>query len=253
MTGTGAFSITGSATNVTGTTNASLATLSALSLPYSQLSGTNPSLPTVGGALTGALASSSTARFTEIGAGMSTTPGFILEVQPSGLATHPIVLENSALTEPLYWVMVDASGGGDPQVMNASGIVTIDTDGTTGAVRAYSFGGEGSAATFAAGAAAGTSPGTPACTTSHVCDSFSGVISFTTGTSTAIGVLLTVTTGITRTNQPNCHGDAYLVASPYTALSARLTYSTTTIVFSAGTAPTASTAYELVYSGCGGY
>ncbi len=121
----------------------------------------------------------------------------------------------------------------------------------TYATTAVSMSGQGTA-TFAAGAAAGTSPGTPTCTTSHVCDSLSGTISFTTGSTTSAGAMLTVTDGVTRTNQPNCIGEAYLVASPYTALPVRLTYTTTTIVFNVGTAPTASTAYELVYAGCGG-
>jgi hypothetical protein len=121
----------------------------------------------------------------------------------------------------------------------------------TAKVHAAAYAGMGTA-TFAAQAAAGTSPGTPTCATSHLCDSVSGTVSFAVGTSTTTGALLTVTTGITRSNQPNCRGDVYAVASPYAALPVRLTYTTTTIVFNVGTAPTASTAYELVYSGCGG-
>jgi len=121
----------------------------------------------------------------------------------------------------------------------------------TAKVHAAAYAGMGTA-TFAAQAAAGTSPGTPTCATSHLCDSVSGTVSFAVGTSTTTGALLTVTTGITRSNQPNCRGDVYAVASPYAVLPVRLTYTTTTIVFNVGTAPTASTAYELVYSGCGG-
>ena len=119
---------------------------------------------------------------------------------------------------------------------------------------ASSYSGNGTAS-FAAGttATAGTSPGTPVCTTSHVCDSFSGIMSFTTGTGTsAAGVLLTITLPTTRTNLPNCSGRVYLAASPYTELPSRLTYTTSTIVFNVGTTPAASTAYELVYAGCGG-
>lgn len=122
---------------------------------------------------------------------------------------------------------------------------------TDSPIQAASYAGKGTA-TFAAGAAAGTSPGTPTCTTSHICDSMSGTVSFTAGTATTTGIMLTVTTGITRTNQVNCTGQVYLAASPYTALPTRITATTTTIVFNVGTGPTASTAYELVYSGCGG-
>ena len=78
-------------------------------------------------------------------------------------------------------------------------------------------------------------------------------MSFTTGTGTsAAGVLLTITLPTTRTNLPNCSGRVYLAASPYTELPSRLTYTTSTIVFNVGTTPAASTAYELVYAGCGG-
>jgi hypothetical protein len=146
------------------------------------------------------------------------------------------------------------SGTQTNEVLN--GNLTVDSSGNivtpgnltlAGNSKAASFAGTG-VATFAAG----TSPGTPVCATSHVCDSVSGTVSFTMGTSTATGILLTVTTSTTRANQPNCRGDAYLAASPYTALPVRLTYTPSTIVFNVGIAPTASAAYELVYSGCGG-
>lgn len=120
----------------------------------------------------------------------------------------------------------------------------------SGPITGTSHAGTGTA-TFAAGAAAGTSPGTPTCTTSHVCDSHSGTISFTMGTATNTGIALTVTTSVTRTNQPNCVGAMYLVASPFTAIPLRLTETTTTVVFNVGLAPTVSTAYELTYL-CGG-
>ena len=106
-------------------------------------------------------------------------------------------------------------------------------------------------ATFTPGVAAGKSPGTPACSTSHICDSIGGTISVITGSATQAGVLLTVTLPA-RQNQPNCYGNAYLVASPYTALPLRLSYTTSTIVFNVGITPEASTAYELVYAGCAG-
>jgi hypothetical protein len=117
-----------------------------------------------------------------------------------------------------------------------------------------SFGFKGAAVTgtgtagFVAGAAAGTSPGTPTCTTSHICDSISGTISFTMGTATTTGIVLTVTTSATRTNQGNCIAHMKLAASPYTEVPIRPTETATTVVFNAGTAPTASTAYELTYA-----
>jgi hypothetical protein len=120
--------------------------------------------------------------------------------------------------------------------------------------------------TFAAGPAAGSSPGIPTCSGTTVCNSFSGTISLVTGTSTTTGVLLSVTaTWNAATEQtwfaltpPSCHGDVYLAAGPYTSIPVRLTYTlgdttpvkTITINFNVGTAPTASTAYELQYVGC---
>lgn len=115
---------------------------------------------------------------------------------------------------------------------------------------AYGFVGSGSVS-FTVGAAAGSSPGTPVCATGHVCDTTSGVVSLTMGTSTTTGVLLTVTVTPTtlRTNQGNCDGSVYLVASPYTQINIRYTGTTapTTYVANVGSAPTASTAYEITY------
>src|SRR5665213_1535097 len=107
-------------------------------------------------------------------------------------------------------------------------------------------------ATFSTGAAAGRGFSTPACSSGHSCDSVSGTVGFTTGTGTSAGLLLTVNLPFTRTKQPNCTGQVYLISAPYTPLPVRLTYTTSTIVFNVGTSPSASTEYELVYSGCGG-
>jgi hypothetical protein len=107
-------------------------------------------------------------------------------------------------------------------------------------------------ATFTAGAAAGSGFTAPTCSTGHLCDSVSGTVSFTMGTGTTPGVLLTVNLPFTRGHQPNCTGQVYLVSPPYTALPVRLLYTTSTIVFNVGAAPSALTAYELVYSACGG-
>lgn len=109
-------------------------------------------------------------------------------------------------------------------------------------------------ATFAVGAGAGTTPGTPVCATSHVCDSLGGIVSLTMGTATpTTGVALTVTTGITRTNQPDCEVKMWLQASPFTTVEVNATTSTTAIGFNlTGVAATASTAYFLRYGPCHG-
>jgi lysophospholipase L1-like esterase len=108
-------------------------------------------------------------------------------------------------------------------------------------------------ATFAAGAAAGSSPGTPTCYT--VCDSVSGTVLLTTGTTPpATGVALTVTLGgVTRATTPNCVGSVFLQSSGAPVSSVYIAgASTTTMAFkAAGTALSASTGYGFIYI-CGG-
>jgi hypothetical protein len=106
-------------------------------------------------------------------------------------------------------------------------------------------------ASFTAGPAAGLSSGTPVCARQHVCDSVAGTIDFRMGASTTTGVLLTVTTGTTRTSEPTCIGTVSLATPPYTSLPIRITETTTTAIFNAGIAPTPSVAYELTYE-CSG-
>jgi len=106
----------------------------------------------------------------------------------------------------------------------------------------------------AVGAAAGASPGTPACVASHVCDSLSGQIGLTMGTATTTtGVILTVTlNGTARVNLPNCVVEAWLSASPYTPLAVSPTVTTSSVSFQVtGTAAATSTAYTFSYV-CGG-
>ena len=114
-------------------------------------------------------------------------------------------------------------------------------------------GGVGSAvaATLAAGAAAGTSP-TIACATSHICSAMSGTVSMTAGTSTATGILLTITAPVAHTNYPDCTANVALTASPYTQLPYQFSYTTSVWTLNVGTAPTASTAYTVTYH-CLGY
>ncbi len=125
-------------------------------------------------------------------------------------------------------------------------VISANVEGTFNSVA-----GSGTA-TFSVGTAAGSGFTTPACSSGHVCDSFSGTVGFTMGTETSPGVLLTINLPFTRTHQPTCIGQVYSISPPYTAIPVRLTYTTSTIVFNVGTAPRVSTAYELVYAGCGG-
>ena len=135
----------------------------------------------------------------------------------------------------------------------ASVIATITSNNMTVAKPVIStMFGNSTAATLAAGAAAGTSP-TIACAASHKCTGSSGTISLTTGTSTTTGVLLTITDPNTHTNYPDCTAHIVLTASPYTSMSNDLfTYSTTVWTLNTGTALTASTAYTVTYQ-CAGY
>jgi len=159
-----------------------------------------------------------------------------------------------------YQSLVTITTAGSYSTQISTGAPAIYPDNyQTGSIYAntvYLNGGVGAGAVaFTAGAAAGTAPGTPTCTSGHVCDTITGIISFTMGTSTTTGIVLTITITPTtlRANQGNCDGAMYLVASPYTAIPVRFTETTapTTYVVNVGTAPTASTAYEIAYQ-CGG-
>jgi len=103
--------------------------------------------------------------------------------------------------------------------------------------------------TFAAGAAAGTSPSI-ACAASHVCDGVSGTVALTTGTGPTTGTLAIFSFPNTHTNQANC------VVSPTlagTGLVTTITWSesTTALTLTANTVLAASTAYQVRYW-CGG-
>lgn len=131
----------------------------------------------------------------------------------------------------------------------ASALVVSTTTLTIAApISGLSFAGM-QTATFVAGAAAGTGP-TVACVASHSCDSFSGEITLTTGTAPTTGTLLTITLGTTRTNIPNCQ--VSVTASSVGAITTdQWAETTTTIVITANTALTLSTAYKVSYI-CGG-
>jgi hypothetical protein len=175
----------------------------------------------------------------------------------SGLATG--LLKNTTSTG----VPVIAAAGTD--YLAPSGSAAISTSSTvtstststqaltasSGGVTGKALGGN-TAATVAAGAAAGTSP-TIACASSHVCSAVNGTVSLTVGTSPTTGALLTVTSGLTHTNYPDCVAHVALTASPYTEVSNwSWSYSTTVWTLNTGSALTASTAYTVTYE-CLGY
>ena len=146
---------------------------------------------------------------------------------------------------------------GQNVLQDNSGAVTLGYGGTSVTIsqKATVPSTQGSAtASFASGAGAGSSPGTPACAGSHTCDSIGGTVAMTTGTATpTTGVALTVTTGITRSTQPTCSIQIRLATSPYTLVDSAPTTTATTIVFNlTGTSLTASTAYNFSYNGCDG-
>jgi hypothetical protein len=138
--------------------------------------------------------------------------------------------------------------------------ITVTRSGNTPTAIAFATGisalgvaGSGTA-TFAAGAGAGTSPGTIQCLVSHVCDSVSGMIQLlTVGSSPpASGTILTVTLGSTRSNQPNCNVQAWDVSTGVpVALGVPVTTTTTLVSTLSGTALTAGHQVQFVYH-CGG-
>jgi hypothetical protein len=105
-------------------------------------------------------------------------------------------------------------------------------------------------ATIAPGASGQVGTGaTAVCTTSYVCDSYSGTITLTTGTGVlTAGTIATVTFPNTRTNKPSCavdiEGGSTFLAGSHSATTSVLTYTD-------GVAVTVSTVYTLTYV-CGG-
>ena len=114
-------------------------------------------------------------------------------------------------------------------------------------VGATSYQGKGTAS-FASGAGAGTSPGTPTCATT--CDSVQGIVNMVTGTGPPTsGTILTVTTGITRGHAPACalsitSGTTGARFAPFNDINT----TTTQVIFAlAGSALSASTTYVFQY------
>jgi hypothetical protein len=192
-------------------------------------------------------------------AGAYNTSGTMLDVNaPTGFSGDLLALRVNG--GAYFFRASSASGINTTSIITAGGSITSSSSGaqsvvaSLGGVVGKAIGGT-TAATLAAGVAAGTSP-TIACATSHVCSAVNGTINLTTGTAPATGSLLTITTSLTHTNQPDCLAQVTLTASPYTnPLSGQnplFTYSTTVWTLNVSTALTASTAYTVIYS-CLGY
>ena len=159
-----------------------------------------------------------------------------------------------------YWNGSASSGDG----WNFQPVLGSGTNPTSTLVLGHSFGTTGFAsvqlpavtipsvagagtATFAAGAGAGTSPGTPTCKTSFVCDSIGGTVSLTTGTATpTTGTVVTFTFGTTRIHIPTCFSQVRLPASPYTLVDTLATCTTTACNINlTGAALSVTSSYEI--------
>jgi hypothetical protein len=103
--------------------------------------------------------------------------------------------------------------------------------------------------TFAAGPGAGTSPGTPACASSHFCDSISGTVQMSTGTATpTTGVVLTITWNVS--NLP-AYRNCSITANNTSTGAVTPLYPTGSSTTLTGQAPNialaASTSYQFTY------
>jgi hypothetical protein len=189
-------------------------------------------------------------------AAQSGTYGFVNSITGESLLTSSGNLQSysyggeSGSEQPLPNIYSESAS----KWVNASGVTILTIDpaqsvpfSLSGPFKASSGAGIGSA-TFAAGPAAGTSPGTPTCASNHICDSVSGTVTMTIGSSPAVSnVILTVTTGITRSNSPTCTG-AIVPVSGIALSGAVIGSTTTTVTFNAmGTAAAASTPYTFTY------
>jgi hypothetical protein len=134
--------------------------------------------------------------------------------------------------------------------VNATSMNATTISGTSANFSSVSgvIGGTGTA-TFSAGAGAGSGPSTPVCLSGFTCDSNSGVVAITSGTSPpTTGTVVNVTLGgMTRLARPTCLTKITTTAGvevPSWGLANTTTVESINLV---GTALTASTAYDLAY------
>jgi hypothetical protein len=178
-----------------------------------------------------------------------------IAAQPAGSASAPSITFNGDATTGIYrtaagTIAVSSSGSfiGQFQPTGLNYMAIGATSPNTGAfttLTAKYLAGNGTT-TFTAAAAAGSSP-TVVCASGYVCDSISGTITLTTGTSPTTGTLVTVTLPLTRANSPSCVVNIKGVSSANYSDSE----TTSTVVFSVTSALAAGTAYKLTYV-CGG-
>ncbi len=182
----------------------------------------------------------------------------------SSSANSEIQFKTNATSE---WLCGTGQAGGEiftcRDAVNSTNALVLNQGALTNAIQAVSYGmatagtitatgfAGNTLVTLAAGVAAGTSPGTPACIGTHVCEQFSGQVGITVGTATTTGALLTLTQASGKFGPPNCVVKVNLTASPYTELDSLATSTQTVVTINVGTAPTASTAYTVSYV-CGG-
>lgn len=172
-------------------------------------------------------------------------------ITAAAVAAGYLPLSGGTLTGPLTVPTLNAT------TVNVSGLTTLNNLTVTGTFTfsgpwiSNFYAGTGTA-TIAAGGALG-SGGTAVCNSPHVCDTVSGEILATAGSSPSYGNILTVTFPTARTNGANCVANAYLTTLPVTTLDIVVQDSTTTLtVVTDGESPlTASRSYVIDYW-CGG-
>jgi hypothetical protein len=179
--------------------------------------------------------------------------GSVMELEDDANNLFRIQLTQNGVSDFAAGAGANAVRFGALGTTSGTGGIIVDSGGATPTPIAVIAGGGiagGTVTTFAAGAAAGTSP-TLVCLSGHVCDNFSGALTLTTGTAPTTGTLLTVTfpTTLTRAASANCDVSFQSATGPLTTNT--WSASTTVITATATAALSASTAYTVMYV-CGG-
>jgi hypothetical protein len=107
------------------------------------------------------------------------------------------------------------------------------------------------AATFTAGAAAGSSP-TIGCLSGHTCTNIQGTVSIHTGTATTTGTIVTVNFNHTQNNDLDCATDFQLAGTGHLTTYDATSSTSGLVIATDGFTPAASTTYTLTYV-CGSY
>ena len=107
------------------------------------------------------------------------------------------------------------------------------------------------AATFTAGAAAGSSP-TIGCLSGHTCTNIQGTVSIHTGTATTTGTIVTVNFNHTQNNDLDCATDFQLAGTGHLTTYDATSSTSGLVIATDGFTPAASTTYTLTYT-CGSY